>query len=172
MRATIETKLKIASWDEKPTQTFEDGSKITRASVVLTEGTDGLTRGTFDAVMYYRPDETSAYVALMRVSATLDGRSGTFVAAGDGGFDGTTASSVSQILPDSGIRRPRRHQGPGDERVDPRRLSVHAADGDLRAALSVPWPEERPIPGPSLEVVVAGGRSPSPLRGGPGSRPG
>jgi hypothetical protein len=95
---TVETRLKIAAWDEKPVSEFDDGSKITRASVTLTEGTEGLSSGSFESVMYYRPDGTTHYVMIMRLAARLDGRSGEFTVAGDGAYNGTTASSVTTIL--------------------------------------------------------------------------
>ncbi len=99
---TLTTRLKISSWEETPTRQFDDGSKVTRAEVVVTDGPDGLHSGTFDSLMYYRGDGTSHYVALLRATATLDGRSGSFVLAGEGGFDGTTASSTLAVVPGSG----------------------------------------------------------------------
>jgi hypothetical protein len=101
MAETI-TRLKIAAWDETVAAEFDDGSKITRAAVTLAEGTDGLTSGTSQSVMYYRPDGTSDYVTVIRLTAVLDGRTGTFVATGHGGYDGTTAAGTSDIVPGSG----------------------------------------------------------------------
>ena len=95
------TRLKITSWDETVTAEF-DGSKITRAAVELAEGVDGLTGGTSESVMYYRPDGSSDYVTVIRLTGVLDGRAGSFVASGHGGFDGTTAASTSDIVPGSG----------------------------------------------------------------------
>jgi hypothetical protein len=100
--AELTTRLKIAAWDETVTTEFDDGSKITRAAVTLAEGTDGLTGGTFESVMYYRPDGTSDYVNVVRLTAVLDGRTGAFVATGRGGYDGTTAAGTSDIVPGSG----------------------------------------------------------------------
>ncbi|HEX6887177.1 MAG TPA: DUF3224 domain-containing protein [Candidatus Nanopelagicales bacterium] len=98
---TIATRLRIDDWDEQPVAQFDDGSRITRATVRLTEGADGLTSGGFESVMYYRPDGTSDYVAVLHLLATLDGRSGSFAAAGRGAFDGTTASGEYALVPDS-----------------------------------------------------------------------
>lgn len=97
----LTTRLRIAAWDEQPIAEFDDGSKITRASVTLSEPADGLEGGSVESVMFYRPDGTSRYVNVMRLSATLDGRSGTFVLSGDGDYDGTTASGTSAIVPDA-----------------------------------------------------------------------
>ena len=97
------TRLRIAAWDETVAAEFDDGSKITRAAVTLAEGTDGVTGGTMQSVMYYRPDGTSDYVNVIRLTAVLDGRTGTFVATGHGGYDGTAAAGTSDIVPGSGI---------------------------------------------------------------------
>jgi Protein of unknown function (DUF3224) len=98
MTKRIETKLKIESWDEKPYRELPDGSKFTRADVVLGGSADGLASGQFEALMYYRPDGTTTYVTLMQLSGTLDGRSGSFVLQGEGTFDGTTARGESRVV--------------------------------------------------------------------------
>jgi hypothetical protein len=98
---TLATRLKIDSWDEKPVTEFDDGSKITRAAVRLAEGEDGLHAGEFESVMFYRPDGTSHFVSVMRLTATLDGLTGTFVLSGFGSYDGTTASSATALIPGS-----------------------------------------------------------------------
>ena len=103
----IDFTLEIASWDEKPYREFDDGRKYTRADVVLKGAEeagpgDRFTAGTFEALMYYRADGTSEYVTLTELSGTLDGRTGTFVARGRGGFDGKSASGESQIVEGSG----------------------------------------------------------------------
>lgn len=100
MSEILETKLTIENWDEKPYRELPDGTKFTRAEVVLS-GTD-VTAATFDALMFYRADGTSSYVTVMRVEATLGGRTGTFVLRGEGAFDGTTAHGTSEIVTGSG----------------------------------------------------------------------
>jgi hypothetical protein len=102
MSTTLTTKLKIDSWDEAPTQEFDDGTKLTRAEVALVGNEDGLASGSFNAVMYYRPDGTSSYATVMRLSGTLDGGTGDFALVGEGTYDGTTASSRSRIVDGSG----------------------------------------------------------------------
>ena len=101
MATTIDTKLEIKSWDENPYREFEDGRKFTRAAVEL-GGNDGIESATFDSLMFYRADGTSSYVTLMQVNATFDGRTGSFVLQGTGGYDGTSASSQSTVIPGSG----------------------------------------------------------------------
>jgi len=41
-------------------------------------------------------------VTMMQITGTLDGRSGSFVLAGAGTYDGTTATGESRIVPGSG----------------------------------------------------------------------
>src|SRR5438034_1396449 len=102
MAELLETRLKIASWDEKTHREFADGGKFTRADVALTGADDTVASASFEAVMYYRPDGTTAYVTLMHVTGTLDGRSGSFVLQGQGTYDGTTARGASSVVPGSG----------------------------------------------------------------------
>jgi len=52
MQKTMEARLKIESWDEKPYQKLGDGGKLTRADVLLSGPDDGLTSATFEALMY------------------------------------------------------------------------------------------------------------------------
>jgi hypothetical protein len=97
---TLETKLRIDSWNEEPYRTETDGRKWTRTEVSLS-GTDEVS-GSFEALMYYRPDGTSTYVTLMHLTGTLDGKSGSVVLQGEGTYDGTTARVTSTVVPGSG----------------------------------------------------------------------
>ena len=101
MTTTLDTKLEIKSWDEKPYREAADGTKWTRAEVVLA-GAEQLTEGTFEALMYYRADGTSTYVTLMSLTGTLDGRTGTVILTGEGTFDGTTARGDYRVLDATG----------------------------------------------------------------------
>ena len=74
MTQAIETKLKIESWDEQPTSEFADGTKISKADVIL-NGEGVVTAGRSQSLLFYRADGTSAFVVLIRVEATLDGHS-------------------------------------------------------------------------------------------------
>jgi Protein of unknown function (DUF3224) len=98
MTGTFQTKLKIASWDERPYRELADGSKFNRADIVLADGTDGITDGVSEALLYYRPDGTGSYVMLMSLTANLGGKSGTFVLRGEGTFDGTTARIAASVI--------------------------------------------------------------------------
>ena len=102
MTTTLETKLEIKNWDEKPYRELDGGPKLNRAEVTLIGTGDGLASGTFAGLLYYRPDGTSSYVTLLHLVATLDGRSGGVVLTGDGTYDGSTATGRFTILEGTG----------------------------------------------------------------------
>ena len=95
MEKTLELKLKIESWDENPYRELDDGRKFTRADVVLS---GEQASASFEALMFYRADGTGRWVTLMQVTTAEGG----FLLEGTGGFDGTTAEGVSQVVAGSG----------------------------------------------------------------------
>jgi Protein of unknown function (DUF3224) len=99
MTRTLETKLHIDNWDEKPYRELPDGRKFTRAEVQLTgTAAEGFGSAAFEALMYYRADGTGTYVTLMSLEATLDGRSGGIVLSGEGTYDGTSAEIRYRVV--------------------------------------------------------------------------
>lgn len=102
MAVTLTTKMRIASWDETPVEEFDDDSKLTRALVRLSDGADGLASGSVGMLAYYRPDGTSSFVTVMRLTGILDRRAGSFVLRSEGAFDGTTASGRMTVVAGSG----------------------------------------------------------------------
>jgi Protein of unknown function (DUF3224) len=102
MQKSLESKLKIESWDEKPYRELDDGSKFSRADVTLSGSGDELTAGNSESLLFYRADGTSSFVTLMRITGALDGRSGSFVLQGHGTYDGTTARVEYQVVDGSG----------------------------------------------------------------------
>jgi hypothetical protein len=116
----LETKFEIKSWDERPRQTFEDGSKLTTADVTLIGTGDGLEAGTFHAVMFYRPDGTSCFVSLMHLTGTVNGRTGGLVLQGAGTYDGSTARNALSVVGGSGTDEMSGVRGSGQS------ISTHA----------------------------------------------
>jgi hypothetical protein len=102
MATTVETKLEIRSWEEKPYREEADGSTFRRSEVVLAGTGDGVAEAGFEGLLYYRPDGTSTFGMLMRVSGELSGRSGAFVPRGEGSYDGQTARCELTVVPGSG----------------------------------------------------------------------
>jgi hypothetical protein len=98
MTTTLETKLEIKSWDEKPYRELPDGTRWTRAEVTLAGTSDQLAEGSFESLMYYRADGTSTYVSLMSLTGTFDGttaRSESRVIEATGGLTGLTGTATS-----------------------------------------------------------------------------
>jgi hypothetical protein len=120
MQKIMETKLRIESWDEKPYRELDDGSKFTRADVVLSGPDDGLASATSESLMFYRSDGTSSYVTLMHIMGTLDGRSGSFVLQGQGTYDGKTARGEIHVVEGSGTGELAGLRGAGES------VSTHA----------------------------------------------
>lgn len=121
MQKIVETKLKIESWEETPYRELDDGSKFSRAEVMLSGSEeDGLTSGSFESLLFYRADGTSTYVTLMRIAGTLGGRSGSFVLQGHGTYDGTTARVETHVVEGSGTGELAGLRGTGES------VSTHA----------------------------------------------
>lgn len=98
---TTELKLKIASWDEAPYRELPDGSKFAKADVGLAaEGGGG--SGSFESLLFYRPDGTSSYVCLLQLTDVVDGHAGSLVLEGNGTYDGTTAEFNATVVAGSG----------------------------------------------------------------------
>jgi hypothetical protein len=52
MTSKLETTIRIDSWEEKPSQEYDDGTKVAHAVVKLTDGKDGLGTGHLESVLY------------------------------------------------------------------------------------------------------------------------
>lgn len=97
----LETRLHIDSWKEEAYREEPDGRKWARAEVSL-GGADGLESGSFEALMYYRPDGTGTFVLFMSLAGTLGGRSGSLVLQGEGVYDPAGARVTASVVAGSG----------------------------------------------------------------------
>jgi hypothetical protein len=88
----------VASWDEKPYDEEPDTAKTAQAQVTYTyEG--GLSgEGRARLLLAYAGQEAE-FVGLERLTATLDGRRGTFVTAQTGSFRDGVARWTWQVVP-------------------------------------------------------------------------
>ncbi len=102
MSTTLETTIRIDSWDEKASAEYADGTKVAHAVVGLSDGPDGLSAGHLESVLYYSADGTSTYTGVLHLDAELEGRHGSFTAVGEGRYDGTTAASTMRIVDGTG----------------------------------------------------------------------
>lgn len=100
MTKTINLALEITTWDEKPYR--EDGDRAFKRAEVTLGSVDGGPSGSFESLLFYRPDGTSSYVSLLELTGTFDGRTGRFVLRGQGGFDGRTAEGTMTVVEGSG----------------------------------------------------------------------
>lgn len=103
MSTHLETKLEIKSWDEKSYRELGDGQKFTRADVALSVSEEGIEAAAgSESLLYYRADGTSRFVSLMHVAGRLGERTGSFVLAGSGTYDGSQARVDYSVVDGSG----------------------------------------------------------------------
>lgn len=102
MSETIDTKLKIESWDEKVVEEFDDKSKISTADTALS-GEGQITAARSCSTLYYHANGTSDFVVILRLKITIGDRSGSVVLSGAGGYDGTTATEELSVVEGSAL---------------------------------------------------------------------
>ena len=102
MKKTAKARFAIKSWDEKP---YSEGAalpKLTRASVAKTFTGDIAGEGQVEYLMMYRSDGTAAFIGFERVTASIGGKSGTFVLQRQGAFENGLAKESYTVVPGSG----------------------------------------------------------------------
>jgi len=105
------------SWDEKPYQEFEDGRKLTKATVVqtLTGGISGEVSTEY--VMAYTSESYASYVGMALMKGTLGDKQGTFLLRLVGTFEGGIASGTWSVVSGSGTGALKALQGEGGFRA-------------------------------------------------------
>lgn len=100
---TIESKLEIKSWDEKPYRELDDGTKFSRADVVLSASQAEIEAGaTSEMLLYYRPDGSSDFSGYLQIDGRIGAREGNVVLRGTGTYDGTEARVDYVVVDGSG----------------------------------------------------------------------
>jgi hypothetical protein len=117
MKKTASARFAIKSWEEKPYSEAPDEPKLTRASVTKTLTGDIEGTGQVEYLMMYRTDGTAAFVGLERVTAKLEGRSGSFVLERSGVFEGGLAKESYSVVPGSATGELRGLTGHGSTAV-------------------------------------------------------
>lgn len=113
------SEFRITSWDEQAYAEFAGPEKLTRAvtSQQYTGDLAGESRG--DSLMYYGPgDAPVRYVGLERFTATVDGRSGTFVVQSTGTYADGVAETTWFVVPGSGTGELAGLRGTGGYRAE------------------------------------------------------
>lgn len=102
MAKKADSVFKITGWDEETVTDVEQGGKLTRAHITTSYKGDFEGEGELEYVMMYREDGSADFVGYELVTASVEGRNGTFVFEHRGHFQEGTASSVWNIVEDSG----------------------------------------------------------------------
>jgi hypothetical protein len=105
--------FEVKSWDEKPYQEIEGGSKLTRAGVTKAYRGDMTGNATSESLMFYRADGTSVFTGLERIVGAIGGRAGSFVLQVSGTYRDGTATGDCTVVPDSGSGELRGLRGEG-----------------------------------------------------------
>lgn len=80
------------------------GPKVTRASVTQTVSGNIQGEARLEYLMTYCNDGSATYLVTLRVAGELDGRSGSVVAEGKGGYAAGSATCNFAVVPGAGIR--------------------------------------------------------------------
>ena len=99
---TARGSFQVAGGTEDPYDELEGGIKLTHASGTQTFTGDIDGEGAVHWLMLYRADKTAHFVGLQRITGSIGGRSGSFVAAAEGDHDGTGSTITFSIVPNSG----------------------------------------------------------------------
>jgi hypothetical protein len=105
--------FEVKTWDEKPYQEIEGGSKLTRASVTKAYRGDITGDATSESLMFYRADGSAVFAGLERVVAVIGGRAGSFVLQVSGTYRDRTATCDCTVIADSGSGELRGLRGEG-----------------------------------------------------------
>lgn len=102
MITTASAQFKITGWDETPYKEFENGAKLTRATVTQAYEGDLIAHGEVEFLMSHIADGTATFVGYELVTGELSGNKGTFIIQHIGTFGGSGACSSWTIAPNSG----------------------------------------------------------------------
>ena len=94
--------FEVSGGTEDPYDELEGGIKLTHASGSQTFSGDISGEGAVHWLMLYRTDKTAHFVGLQRITGSIGGRTGSFVASAEGDHDGTGSTIAFSIIPDSG----------------------------------------------------------------------
>jgi uncharacterized protein DUF3224 len=97
--------FEVSGGTEDPYDELEGGIKLTHASGTQAFTGDIEGDGAVHWLMLYRADKTAHFVGLQRITGSVGGRSGSFVAAAEGDHDGTGSTITFEIIAGSGTGR-------------------------------------------------------------------
>lgn len=88
----------VSAMQEDPYEELGGGAKLTRASGEQTYEGDITGRGMVQWLMSYRGDGTAHFVGIWHITASIDGKDGSFVVESLGEFDGKASSGSWSVL--------------------------------------------------------------------------
>ena len=94
--------FEVAGGTEDPYDELDGGIKLTHASGTQSFTGDLDGDGAVHWLMLYRADKTAHFVGLQRITGSIGGRTGSFVAAAEGDHDGAGSTITFSIIPTSG----------------------------------------------------------------------
>jgi len=94
--------FEVKGGTEDPYDELDGGTKLTHASGTQAFSGDISGEGAVHWLMLYRADKTARFVGLQRITGSIGGRSGSFVATAEGDHDGTGSTITFSIIPGSG----------------------------------------------------------------------
>lgn len=106
MTITLTTSFAIQSWDEKtwdgqPAAEVKT-AKATRASVTYAYEGDIIGTSQIEYVMLYVDEVNGSWVAVEKITGTVNGKSGSFALQHTGTFDKLRVHGTCSVVPDSG----------------------------------------------------------------------
>ncbi|MCH8824532.1 MAG: DUF3224 domain-containing protein [Planctomycetes bacterium] len=102
MQSKLEGIFQVTGWDEKPYSEESDGAKLTRAQVTQTYTGSIEGESQVEYLMAHQSDQSAVFVGMEKVSASINGKSGSFVIQHNGKFENGVASSNFVIVTGSG----------------------------------------------------------------------
>jgi len=111
--AQLEGMLRVVSWDEERYDAAEGQPKFTHVRVVHELGGAIEGEASICYLMVYRPDETAGFVGLATVTASIDGKAGSFVMQDVGTIEDGASRGRWTILPGLGSGALRSIRGDG-----------------------------------------------------------
>lgn len=94
--------FEVTGGTDDPYDEFDDGIRLAHASGTQAFTGDVAGDGAVHWLMFYRADKTAHFVGLQRITGSVGGRRGSFVAAAEGDHDGKGSEITFKIIAGSG----------------------------------------------------------------------
>ncbi|WP_372627869.1 DUF3224 domain-containing protein [Arsukibacterium sp.] len=102
MTTKLNGTFQITGWDESPYLEDDDGTKQSHAKITQTYSGEIEGSSQLQYLMSYQIGGSALFVGFETVSASVNGKSGSFVVQHTGKFEAGVATSNFEIVPNSG----------------------------------------------------------------------